>query len=944
MKVLLMSVSALSLVCAAKGEVTTVYGWSNNADASTTFATDANWVGGAAPNILDASGASLGVNFEASGAYSKSLRQSIVLPEEAADFHLGSLAGDQTRQLDFTTTGTGAKYRTSGWSVYLQNPNAFLGVLGRSVSSFNAEGPKRPGVVFQPGSGEIAILQNASTFGRVHYCVEDGGVARIVNPIGAGAFDVNIKPAATPTYFSGTLEIVNSPGPGSCVVLGGGVLKIQGVPTGMADAPASDPLVNLDASNRSSIYFTTEIDVARWRDTRAASWNSSETVAYSCNAGKWRKARYVAEASPTGLGAVDFGAFQGQNYATTPSATQVAVHGEPTGFMFGSDSNTARDLTGVKELFVAWRENDTQNCNPSVVGDENWGRNPAFRRSGMWGDGPLFVGGAQSFPAQRGEVRWDGQRIDGEWSPNDRGYGFHVFSASTVDSYDGAAVRYLGLSMDGGTDRGGATIGELLLYNRHLTTDERQQVNAYLYKKWIGKFGDGGWDFGCVQAKNDVEINVPAGRTARIRALSFADAGVTVHKTGDGVLEIGRLYPADGNLVVTAGRATVAAAPAPAAQMAEGPRFWLDATQIPAGDILVSEDAEPKKYVTIWRDARGVNPQGETICAARLPLNPCWFGSQFTDYKKYKAYATLVDGAANGRPVVDFGTFDPTDYMWTEKDVAACWERTGLDTAAYRFQNSATEGAGSVVDLSARELFAVIRLKNQAASIFAQCEGYETMVPGANLSTFFDVKSTRPNLVGGDWAVDGKRVDPLACTLSTENLMVVNVSSVAGISPTALGTDRGYHWWGGIQVAEYLAYSRKLTEAERRSTTAYLMEKWLGQQHPDAAETQQPFVATTALAANFTDRTTLEKTSVDGKFVILESGRVTVRWPDGLRAPKGGDYVLVETTDGLEGTANLANWELVCETAGEHQPMKLVADGKKLLLHVDSPGLCIIFR
>ena len=94
---------------------------------------------------------------------------------------------------------------------------------------------------------------------------------------------------------------------------------------------------------------------------------------------------------------------------------------------------------------------------------------------------------------------------------------------------------------------------------------------------------------------------------------------------------------------------------------------------------------------------------------------------------------------------------------------------------------------------------------------------------------------------GGVWTLNGVPFDPWTYRFESSFEPDVKVYSVALPSKHAfdlLAKTRTTlaESQGRVDIGEFIIYDRKLTDAERRDTIAYLMEKWRGEKGPDAAE------------------------------------------------------------------------------------------------------------
>lgn len=850
MKVFVLGVLTVA-ACASAADLVR-YEWANASTQKPVVSNDTYWAGGQAPQFhVQTSGANAEVDFAACPyAPGNFGYQYLCLPPTNCNTWVGKLIGDNRRYFNYPINQSGTYIsilcQRTGLSLYVDDPNEFYGRIGMNDRNwYGSQNPKRPGIVLSGADGAfVPVLHDALVHGRPHFCVPDGGSAIFENPVGDGPFDVNLKPTSdsygdnrTETLFAGTLTISNSPGPNATVFLHGGTLRLAGVAADRPQGPVAGAVVHLDASAEGGVESDGSGTVSRWADLSGHGNDATPDLSRAA------APKFVADGNGAGLAVVDFGAFKGSHDCRTPSPESIAQFGDPAGLCF------PQRIPNLKEVFVVYTENQASNSFPSVIGSDNdLSAVPPFYRTGVTADNgvyPLVSERNYNNWAIHGEIRWDGQRIEAASTPRNAAYGYHVFSVGLTNGCPGGTVRYVGMNRFNENtsypyDKGGARIGEILFYDRALTSSERRQVNAYLKRKWGQGQNAEDWDLGNLKVEKPATIDVPEGRVARIAALDLGGSGVTLTKTGKGRLVIGRVTPETARVATEDGVVQIVGMTTPAEKMASDPRFWLDATQIPREFLLSSNDVQgvARTFVTAWPDARGVNHLGQTLAAARCALNPNNKKEAFVDYGKYMAYATLRDGARAGCPMVDFGTFNPTNYNNYLTQHAA-WESTGSDTAFYRFQTSTVEGEGDKFLPYLREFFMVVSLKDKRAQLLGQVDNTMETQRDQNHSTQLISPAGDSGVIyGGTWYIDGKEVDPLNTTVPVGTCMVLSAAFAGPVNPRAIGSDRGYSNFGGLQIGEYLMYDRRLTPEERRETTRYLMRKWLGKDHPDVTETQ----------------------------------------------------------------------------------------------------------
>ncbi|MBQ2629127.1 MAG: hypothetical protein IJG13_05555, partial [Kiritimatiellae bacterium] len=343
---------------------------------------------------------------------------------------------------------------------------------------------------------------------------------------------------------------------------------------------------------------------------------------------------------------------------------------------------------------------------------------------------------------------------------------------------------------------GGWRVGEILLYTNALTRAERHQVVRYLMRKWMGADDA---DVGrLVVATADSAVGVREGGVANVRRLAAVSG--SLEKTGGGCLEVDHISPDGlavsveaGSIALTPENSPVSASPAPAAN----PVLWLDAEH-----ALTCTNAEGSsvRCVTKWADRRGEGFGGY----AELPEgNAYWYG--LPPYVK--------PGVANGHDLVSF-----------------CYPGSN-DNSYQSWMRIVPSGE------NACEAFIAQRIVNRSnkCSIF----GSTTLKLYAGFWNVLDASTGGPTVPGAVWTLNGAPFDPWTYRLASSAESDVKVYSVALPSKHAfdlLAKTRTNvaESQGRVDIGEFIIYDRRLTDAERRDTVAYLMEKWRGEKGPDA--------------------------------------------------------------------------------------------------------------
>ena len=556
-----------------------------------------------------------------------------------------------------------------------------------------------------------------------------------------------------------------------------------------ATLPVAAPAAWFDASRADTLTVDAEPDangrrfVSEWRD---AGGGQIRAVPFSAATRPFLSAAAQAE---TGGALVDFGAYRGQENKGEEAAFE-SLYGPPGALKL------SEGLTGVREVFVVWADwtSDTRSC-PFVLGST--GHYDLHRASGAY----LMNG---NYPETTREALHadDDTLVDGVSRPWT--FGPYTYSLLTVASMnlggDGARINTLGY--DRSIRMGGFRLAEAILYTRTLTGAERRAVHAYLMAKWKR----GGLALLALSLTADATVQVPDARTLDVTTLTAAGA---VTKAGGGTLNVADVTRADTSLRVAAGAVsftgwTAVDGTAPAAH----PELWLDASA--EGSLTaqaVDGDATGRAFISEWRDCRA-----ERTGKVAVPAKAAGKGN----------FPFVVAGAANGRPVVDFG--GGLYVNWGAYEAAATNGATYMEMP----------GGGGV---RACEGFAVMRMKmptGRPSKTNRSCLGpslfssYDMSFARYGTTALLSQYAPAASLVA-QWWVDGAPLESRDASFNpgTNDFFVVNFSSATPLKVQGLAFDR-WDTWGGVQIAETLLYTRPLAHAERAATMAYLRRKWQG--------------------------------------------------------------------------------------------------------------------
>lgn len=677
----------------------------------------------------------------------------------------------------------------------------------------------------QAGASSVMILQSDAAWtstvdrvnlsGRMGFRVPSGATAALEHPFGEGVFEVNraysqrSTPAGVNRPTDGALDVRNSPGGESYLRVRNGTVKLHGRPGGDAPALVAGAALRLDASAADTLV-TVEED-GRTRVTR---WNDADgrpVFASAPTSGKVGRPTMAADAA-TGRPVVDFGKYADSD---TGGGVDDPVFGQT------ASMSLSQRLSDVRELFVVFRDKEGGTTHPQFVGCTLREEERMYLRVG---GGKLFCNDHFcQMPLRAGEVRVN-DRAEPADAPDDYTRRLVVASAGLNANFpDTAPVQWIA---GAGTDRrnGGLQIAEIVLYTNALTTAQRRQNNAALMRKWLPAAEATPWDYGAVwfDATNAV-LDVAEG-VVSVRELILPGSTCRVVKRGPGTLVLNRVTPNASSVRIEVEDGDVrfvdpvekAEAPQPAAD----PFCWFDATA--AGSFTATEDGAS---IEKWNDRRdGTNHYGQALALAR----PNVMSPLTNSTKAYLAHPTFDAAAADGRGMVDLGTYvHGSGALSTPGDTSSLWlYKDGKKQESYN--SDMREG-----------WLVYFKTHDDAATVSSQ--GYPTFTgPGGfSKNCFVREAYCHSRTIGGYWRYDGRTVDPTDCPNTAQEVHVVSFRLAHKLGINAFGNDRGSEKWqlGGVKIGEVLYYDRLLTDQERRDTEAYLLRKWKGAASPQDAQT-----------------------------------------------------------------------------------------------------------
>lgn len=632
----------------------------------------------------------------------------------------------------------------------------------------------------------------------------------------------------------GDLVVGATDGPGNTIYVREGTLVLAGESETQLSALLNRAAFHLDATRTDSLSISNGVAdgrsyVTRWRDVRG---NGIAAVEDNYRGGDGiylpdsRPPFMCAAASPTGLALVDFGA---------RTESDIAEYGP----MYCHLQVSPR-ITNAREIFYAV-QSPKGGASCTIVGDTR--EYPCVPGE----NGQMFAGwDASTHKVTYGDICLNGRKVTYREDISAL-KDLYVASLSTLDD---TCVGLLCSTLQQTRFTGGSRIGEFIVFTNELTRTERQRINRHLLSKWKDASLDR--QAGPVHLATDAAISVPDGQTARVTDV-IADSCLT--KKGAGRLSVEVVHGANPAISVEGGHVAFASSSASEGAPAAGAYAWLDATR--AGTLeSLSFASNPTNYVKGWKDCRA-----DVAVTATCPSNT-----------PPRLPYIVPDAAGEGLDAISFGY------------------RGWANQSHMEFPNLWLKGGSIYAG------FMVVRLNDVRNDMpLFGCSTGETLLrdPGQMLSSTW----IAPRTASARWTINGVPVDPVAkqaALQQTSDFFVLAFSSEHPVSVDSIAKDReGLDYAnnaGGCQVGEMILYKRRLTEAERRDTEAYLMRRWIGKTHPAA---RKKAISSLTFAAGV-------EPGVESD-APLSVGTVTA--DAGVLVKRGGGIVTVGAVKGVQGVS-----------------------------------------
>lgn len=615
----------------------------------------------------------------------------------------------------------------------------------------------------------------------------------------------------------------------SLEVAGGGVDFVAPDVPMTDDAPASSPQIWFDASCAESLVATNAaggadgVSICRWNDRRP----EQVEIFAATRAGDVTFPTLVPAAA-NGLPVLDFGDGWLKEWGDWGVASGTSAR-----FDISRDTTAYDGFVVMRpKLANGYSKTDRSVQNPPFFGTKS----QAFTR---WGDGHVVAGYAD---ANVISALWEFDGVPQEAYQTSPAVSTNEF---TVVSFSAATPCRAGdrIANDRDIVCGGVQIGELILYNRRLSSTERKSTQAYLMKKWKAK-------------------SHPAmAETIRLKSLSFAD-GVEPRIETDRNVVISS-FAASGPLKVTGGGAVVVS------DMSDGftslsvdggsftvtsgafgdAVFHFDASASGSLECTVEErDGETVTNVAKWLDVRGNGVYAKA--SRRTPVAT--------------ADPTLrTVEVRDGRmmPVMDFGDVNVSGM---ECD---CPTSAGMEIVRSNWDGLVQEA--HVVYSDAYDSYSGWAHR----FIFSDSQHYACHRNESTGAMFCSYSETpwAEYVKQGYVGLDGADSSWSYC-LTDRRFHVVSLATSNPIYMRTIALDRNCRA-GGSRQGELIAFAKALTPVRRKYVQDYLLWKWFGEGERPTLAFSLPSVALTGDArAAFPDDWTLRTAALSGTGTLAAGG------------------------------------------------------------------------
>lgn len=652
------------------------------------------------------------------------------------------------------------------------------------------------------------------------------------SPVTVDMLTVEQSGAAVRKTGAGRLRVHSLPRDGfSLEVAGGGVDFVPPDVPVTDDAPASNPQIWFDASCAESLVATNAaggadgVSICRWNDRRP---EQAEIFA-ATREDDVTFPTLVPDAA-NGLSVLDFGDGWLKEWGDWGVASGTAARFDI------SKHTTAYDGFVVirPKLADGYSTTDRSVHNPPFFGTKS----QAFTR---WGNGFVVAGYADASVIS---ALWEFDGVPQEAYQTKPAVSTNEF---TVVSFSSAEPCWAGdyVANDRNIVCGGVQIGELILYNRRLSSGERKSTQAYLMKKWKGKGHPAMAETIELRSLAYAEGVEPRIETDRRVVVSTLDASGPLKVTGGGSVVVRNLGETIASLTVDGGSFTVADESGAFADAV----FHFDASAPRTLEFTVEErDGETVTNVAKWLDVRG-----NGVYAKASRQKPVAVADP--------TLRTVETRGGRMMPVMDFGDVNVSGM---ECD---CQTSAGMEIVRSGWDGLVQEA--HVVYSDAYDSYSGWAHR----FIFSDSQTYACHRNGSTGAMFcsYNQAPWADYVKQGYVGLDGADSSWSYC-LTDRRFHVISLAPSNPIYMRTIALDRNCRA-GGSRQGELIAFSKALTPARRKYVQDYLLWKWFGEGEKPTLAFSLPAVSLTGGAgAAFPDDWRLQTQALSGTGTLAAGG------------------------------------------------------------------------
>ena len=540
----------------------------------------------------------------------------------------------------------------------------------------------------------------------------------------------------------------------------------------------------------------------------------SQGVTTNGNQRPWISSEYI---SPTGIAMLDFG----------PAGSWGTYYSTMLDFYCGDEEGNNAVFTTIiaavgTQRGGGWLSNNgfqRANTIPQFSTGLLCSKLADSTGSGLLSDAPALS-------ATNGVAYVDGRRIEDPYRTGYPDMGYHVVALQipgSIPTHVGGYWNRVG---------GGLILGEYLAWNRPLSKEEILKVQNYLSLKWMGKALDGP-----VNASECPVAGVPAVQKIRVDGASTITVnGKDVHiaklevnaplvKNGKGTLIVNELTgSALKNLKILEGEIANGFSPALNSDgTAQAPSLRLDMANT---NGWVFAETDGTKYL------QRVEAEGVADITVK----------QSTSSRQPFVNDDVEFVAKAGVPALDFGEESEGRFLGFDKTLESI-------RSVYMVWKLKPNSGTFLLGTSYTTMDKGTNSVQLAGYIYDFHRGYS---PGSDChgGSMFHAGNAAAGIRNGEVFTNGVQIAADKITLFKpieDEWQLVEVHTTAGVSASAIASDRNFQYYGNMAMAELIVYERELTEREKVSTRNYLLKKWFGKNDAELAPLPEDEVLTLEL-------------------------------------------------------------------------------------------------